>query len=521
MPKPRRRPRRRTVIDWPARLLLAAVIITANILGAIVVTTFTMWVLPVGPLPPAAEQQVRMLNLGLVPIYLVIAVPVGMLWVGLRFRAKVDDEREERQLVLHGPMRISLVQTAFWLIAAVLFGAINATFSVRLGMAIAETVLIGGLTTCALCYLLAERILRRAASQVLAGNPPRPRFKASVLLRPVLFWALGTAVPISGLLVAGLGALVYDDVPTQQLALLMLTVSAGALVLGFLTTVGAARAVADPVRTVRLALQRVERGDLNVAVPVYDATELGQLQAGFNTMAGGLRERERIRDLFGRQVGQDVARAATDTDEVRLGGEVRTIAVLFVDLVGSTQLAAGRPPTEVVALLNQFFAVVVETVESCGGWINKFEGDAALAVFGAPNDIDDLAGRALTAARTLAPRLSAELPEVYAGIGVSAGDAVAGYVGDVRRYEYTVIGDPVNEAARLTELAKTVPGMVLAASGAVELAGREEAARWVLRDAVTLRGRGTPTRLAYPVSPDGQPALEPPSRDPEGAAASS
>jgi len=288
------------------------------------------------------------------------------------------------------------------------------------------------------------------------------------------------------------------------------------LVMGFLTTVGAARAVADPLRAVRRALQQVEQGELEVSVPVYDGTELGQLQAGFNTMVVGLRERDRLRDLFGRQVGHDVASAAAAASEVRLGGETRLVAVLFVDLVGSTTLAAERPPTEVVALLNRFFAVVVEVVESCGGWINKFEGDAALAVFGAPNDIDDPAGRALRAARELAARLEVEVPEVFAGIGVSAGEAVAGYIGDVRRYEYTVIGDPVNEAARLTELSKTVPCRVLAAGGAVALAGPVEGEHWVLDDAVTLRGRSKPTRLATPLPCAGRE--EPRWRKSQGAA---
>ena len=84
---------------------------------------------------------------------------------------------------------------------------------------------------------------------------------------------------------------------------------------------------------------------------VDDASEVGQLQAGFNSMATGLAERERLRDLFGRHVGRDVARAALE-GELRLGGELREVAVLFVDLVGSTTLPPARPPTEVVALLN-------------------------------------------------------------------------------------------------------------------------------------------------------------------------
>jgi adenylate cyclase len=171
---------------------------------------------------------------------------------------------------------------------------------------------------------------------------------------------------------------------------------------------------------------------------------------------------------------------------------------MFVDLVGSTGLAATRPPAEVVALLNRFFSLVVEVVHRHGGWVNKFEGDAALCVFGAPEDQPDAAGRALAAARELRNRLRQELPELEAGIGVSAVSVVAGNVGAAERFEYTVIGDPVNEAARLTEIAKTSPGGVLASGSAVAACDVGEAERWQLDGEVVLRGRGRPTRIASP-----------------------
>jgi adenylate cyclase len=363
---------------------------------------------------------------------------------------------------------------------------------------VGETIFLGGITTCGLSYLLIERILRRTTARVLAEEPPRYRVLPGVMVRSLLFWALGTAVPVVGVITSALFSLIHGDVPTAQLAFIVMSVGSVALVSGLIITIIAARAVADPVNAVRRGMRKVERGDLDGSVPVYDGTELGQLQSGFNTMVAGLRERERLRDLFGRHVGRDVAQAAAASDEVRLGGELRGVAVLFVDLVGSTALAAQRSPDEVVALLNRFFAVVVETVEDHEGWINKFEGDAALAVFGAPVGLADPAGCALAAARRLGARLAEELPDLDVGIGVSAGEAVAGNVGDVRRFEYTVIGDPVNEAARLTELAKTVPGRVLAAASAVDLAAPAERKRWALGDETVLRGRTDTTRLAVP-----------------------
>ncbi|WP_220187949.1 adenylate/guanylate cyclase domain-containing protein [Pseudonocardia pini] len=490
------------VLGLPVRLMLAAAVVLANLGGAVVVFALSAWVVPQGRV--ADPTDARLLNTAVVAGYLLVATPAGIL-LGRRLfvlrgrAARRDPARRARRLVLFGPLRIVVMLAVLWGGAVVLFGLVNLRLSWRLALSVAETITVGGIATCSLSYLLSERILRGPASVILAGEPPRSRALPGVLLRPVLFWALGTAVPVVGLLLGGVSALVFQDVTVDRLAVMILAIGGAALLAGVLTTVGAARAAADPVISVRRAMQRVERGDLDVSVPVYDHTELGRLQAGFNTMVEGLRERERIRDLFGRHVGREVARAATAADGVELGGEVRRVAVVFVDLVGSTAMAAERPPAEVVELLNRFFAVVVEAVERHGGWINKFEGDAALAVFGAPNPVADPAGSALAAARELSEQLGRRMPEVTAGIGVSAGDAVAGNVGDPRRYEYTVIGDPVNEAARLTDLAKTLGGV--AASGrALSLADPVEAARWERGDAVVLRGRPTPTEVACPVT---------------------
>ena len=137
--------------------------------------------------------------------------------------------------------------------------------------------------------------------------------------------------------------------------------------------------------------------------------------------------------------------------------------MLFVDIVGSTTLASEREPAEVVDLLNRFFSVVVEEVDKRKGLVNKFIGDAVLAVFGAPVELEDHAGqRARRGAERWRSDWPTRCPTSQAGIGVSTGEAVAGNVGEESRFEYTVIGDAVNAAARLTELAKDVDGRLVA-----------------------------------------------------------
>jgi adenylate cyclase len=268
------------------------------------------------------------------------------------------------------------------------------------------------------------------------------------------------------------------------------------LVLGLAGTWVSTRAVAEPLAALRAALAEVGAGRTDVKVSVDDGSEVGQLQAGFNQMVVGLHERQLLRDLFGRHVGEDVARRALDRG-VELGGESVEAAVLFVDMVNSTGLAETRPPAEVVAVLNRFFGVVVDTVTRHGGWVNKFEGDGALCIFGAPQARDDAATCALAAARELQERL-ATLDGVRAAVSVTAGTVVGGNVGSESRYEYTVIGDPVNEAARLSELAKGRESRLLASYAAVERADPAEAVHWARGEDVVLRGRTTPTSLAQP-----------------------
>jgi adenylate cyclase len=201
--------------------------------------------------------------------------------------------------------------------------------------------------------------------------------------------------------------------------------------------------------------------------------------------------------LFGRHVGRDVA-AAAEEQELELGGEERDVAVLFVDIIASTQMVGSKPPIEVVELLNKFFTVIVDEVDRQRGLLNKFEGDATLAIFGAPVRLERPAGNALAAARSIDTRLREEVPECPAGIGIAAGKVVAGNVGAHERYEYTVIGEPVNEAARLSEMAKETDGRVLASSAAVKAAGDGERGCWQFGDDVVLRGREEATRLATP-----------------------
>ena len=139
-------------------------------------------------------------------------------------------------------------------------------------------------------------------------------------------------------------------------------------------------------------------------------------------------------------------------------------------------------------MLNRFFDVVVDEVEGSGGLLNKFEGDAALCVFGAPVELDDPATRRCAPRGAIRDRV-ASMGEFEVGIGVAAGAVIAGQVGAHSRLEYTVIGDAVNEAARLTDLAKRAEGHILASQAVLTAAAADRAALLGAPGGCVLRGR--------------------------------
>lgn len=497
--------------DEPARTtrirvqgLLTVLIISSNVLGSATVFILATFVVP-GP-KPHDYVNVIALNVLVGTGYTAVAVATALKWGARRFyeqaswmRSGRRPSESEQRFILQLPLLITRFQAGIWLLGAGLFALFNAELGDHFTVQIFLTVLLGGFLVCTNTYFLGELVNRPLAARALASGPPERLPVPGVRGRAVLAWLLSSAMPVSGLMVVAAAALVRHGITTTRLAVTVLGFGALALLFGSRIIWIAARANSDPIKGLQRAVRQLERGDLDVSVPIYDGTEIGQLQAGFNRMAEGLREREHIREVFEHHVGEDVARTALQGD-AQLGGSTFHVGVLFVDIIGSTGLAGRLPPDEVVTLLNRFFAVVVEIVGEHGGAVNKFEGDGALAVFGAPAFLPDPAGAALAAGRHLALELGTHESDFEAGVGISAGSVVAGNIGATARYEYTVIGDPVNEAARLTDLAKGVRGRVLASWEAVNQAAPGEAANWVRGKEVALRGRPGRTRVATPES---------------------
>lgn len=486
------------------QVILTTLIVVANLLGiAVAILLVTVAI----PEPSVFDDAPLWISVIVVPGYIALALAVGAYWITrqtvLSMRWAIEERkptREDSRNTFLAPWRLAIAELILWgvgtALTTTLYGMANRLFIPRFLIAVSFC----GLLVATGSYLLAEFALRPVAAQALEAGPPPRRLAPGIMGRTVMVWLLGSGVPVVGIAVLAIFEIILRNLTQTQFAVGVLIIASATLIFGFILMLILAWLTATPVRVVLAGLGRVEKGDLRGDLVVFDGTELGELQRGFNAMVDGLRERERVRDLFGRHVGREVALAA-ERERPKLGGEERYVAVVFVDIEGSTKLVTKQPPAEVVKVLNRFFGVVVDEVDRHCGLVNKFAGDASLAIFGAPNRLEHPEEQALAAARAIADRLAEEIPECPAGIGVAAGQVVAGNVGSKERFEYTVIGEPVNEAARLCELAKSKPGKLLASAQVLEGASEDERAHWTLGRHVKLRGHDQRIQTASPAEP--------------------
>ena len=431
--------------------------------------------------------------------YVILAVPIGAL-IGTRWLAGLRDwlksdrapTEVEQRIVLLAPLRLFALQVAMWLGAAVVFGVLNLTYSGRLALWVSSAVVLSGLTTAACAYLLSERALRPIASRALSEGAEPPLPGPGVATRFLLAWGLGTAIPVTGVLIIGIAFLAGTEATGTDLAVGMVVLGGGALTVGFMAILLAARATIAPVNAVRHALTEVRDGELDVQVPVYDGTQIGDLQLGFNQMVHGLSERQRIREALGAYVDPDVAEQILE-EGTDLSGESVDVTVLFVDVRDFTGFAESREAEEVVATLNRLFERIVPIVHEHGGRVDKFTGDGLLAVFGAPRRLDDHADRALAAAREI-QEAAEELGDLELGIGLNSGEVVAGNIGGGGRLEFSVIGDVVNVAAR-AEAATRETGDSILLTEMTKAALKDSDGEFEKRSGVSLKGKAEDVAL--------------------------
>ncbi len=279
---------------------------------------------------------------------------------------------------------------------------------------------------------------------------------------------------------------------------ILTVVIAGALALGLAVPISVGLGFSpslQPIRDLAHGAERVAAGDYSQRLPVVQDDDLGALAASFNRMQAGLAERQRLQWAFGTYVDPALAARLLEQGDDVFSGERREVTVMFVDIRDFTPFAEANTAEDTVARLNALFEIVVPSVVEAGGHVNKFLGDGALAVFGAPNDLSEHADAAVGAAmlihRLVAERFGGEL---RIGIGINTGNVIAGTIGAGGKLEFTLIGDTVNVAARVEQLTKTTDDAILLTRRCVDaLASRPPGL--IDRGSHVLKGKSTAVQV--------------------------
>jgi adenylate cyclase len=236
------------------------------------------------------------------------------------------------------------------------------------------------------------------------------------------------------------------------------------------------KTITTPVRRLVDATNLVREGNYSVTISTHNHDEIGRLAHAFTDMSKGLAEREKIKTAFGKFVNKEIAERVL-RDEIQLGGESRQAAIFFSDIRSFTAISEKLTPHEIVEFLNAYMTRMVDCVNKTHGVVDKFIGDAIMAVWGAPysrgNDTENAINCALMMRNTLAAfnkgRGGARTPIIKIGSGINTGEIIAGQIGSLERMEYTCIGDPVNLASRIESLTKPFQTDILISQHSYEL----------------------------------------------------
>jgi adenylate cyclase len=305
-----------------------------------------------------------------------------------------------------------------------------------------------------------------------------------VPLRVKLLGSLPLINVITGIVVV---ALTSDGGGTDALGVNVLIALFVSFTVSFELTVLLSRSIMRPIEDLEAATERIRQGTFDEHVPVTTSDEFGELQTAFNEMVDRLAERERLRQAFGTYLDETVAEHLISEDFEPDGQEVE-VSLVFCDVKDFTTAAAEAGASEIVARLNELFECIVPIVARHHGHIDQFIGDAVLAVFGAPEKLDNHADRAVQSAVELARTINSRRPGGFEiGIGVNTGKVVAGSIGGAGRLSFSVIGDAVNLCSRVEAATRETGDPVLIT----------ENTRALLSETIEVESRGAPEIRGY------------------------
>ena len=408
----------------------------------------------------------------------------GHLIVGTQIRplmqalARGDLPRPElRRRALAYPWIVAGVTALGWVLAGLTWGvlwpAATGTLTARVAVRVVFGIIgVGGTVVTALVFFAAEHQWRDVVPRFFPHgdvSAVRDVPRLPVRARLLVLFALAGVLPLTllGVLAATRAVALLEADPTTAAGLVrgMLVLIVFLLAVGIMTAAGLAvfvsRSVAGPLGRLRATMADVERGDLGARAPVVANDEIGGLAEGFNRMVEGLREREFVKETFGKYVSPEV-RDEILGRRIPLDGQLREVTVLFADLRDFTPWVERSDARQVVRDLNAYFTEMEAAIRSHGGLVLQYIGDEIEAVFGAPVADPAHAAHAVESALEMRRRLTAwnaarrEIGStpLRHGIGIHTGPVIAGNIGSAERLSYTLVGDAVNLASRLQSLTR-------------------------------------------------------------------
>lgn len=261
-----------------------------------------------------------------------------------------------------------------------------------------------------------------------------------------------------------------------------------------------ALSLTHPIEKLHEATEYVARGHFDVRAKVRTHDEVGELAKAFNHMVEGLQERDKIKNIFNKFHGSSVTEDLLKKD-LNLGGTRKQVTVFFSDIRDFTKFSEGHTPEEVVEMLNEYFQIMVSIITSNKGIVDKFVGDAIMAVWGAPNSTGQDREFALKAALEMrvalndlnSKRLSRGHTAIKIGMGLHSGPAISGTIGSSERMEYTVIGDTVNMASRIEASTKAFGADLLVSETVTQ--GLEQFFIFDLAGSAEVKGKSEPIKM--------------------------
>jgi adenylate cyclase len=342
--------------------------------------------------------------------------------------------------------------------------------------------------------LILELALRPAVEDASSGLTARVAGEqGGVPLRFKLFACIPLSNVATGIAVAGLSS--DSKAGLHELGFDVAFAVGFAFTVSLGLTLLLAGSILGPLRELIRATRRVAENELDEPVPVTSTDETGELTESFNKMVEAVGEREKLREAFGAFVDPNLTERVLE-EGTDLKGEEVEVSVLFLDVCNFTSFAEETEPHEVVHELNKLFEAAVPCVHEQGGHVDKFVGDGLVAVFGAPERMEDHADRAVKAARCIVEKVNRG-DGLRVGVGVNTGRVIAGTVGGGGRVDFTVIGDPVNTASRVEELTRRTDSDLLI-TGATHAALDGSSDGWRELPEMELEGKREPVQVYAP-----------------------